>query len=85
MNRQITHLNQHFQMLAGHMHPSHWTEVPRTGLQIRDMNQREISTLLDRYGVPYVNTMFLHEKKALYMKFLGCNAAFMHRVLDWPE
>ena len=67
------------------MHPAHWAEVPRTGLQIREMSQREMTALLDRYSIPYISTMFLNEKKAAYLRFLGCNRGFMHRVLDWPE
>ena len=67
------------------MLPEHLAEVPQNGRHVREMKQFEVNVLLDRYGVPYMSNMFLHDKKAAYLLFIGCNRAFMHRVLDGPE
>lgn len=41
-----------------------------------------IDHILDVYDIPFVPTMFLVEKKMLYLRFLGANRAVMHRILD---
>lgn len=41
-----------------------------------------VDRALDVYDVPFVPTMFLVEKKMLYLKFLGANRVVMHRILD---
>ncbi len=43
---------------------------------------QQITRLLDAYDVPFVPTMFLYEKKAIYLRFIGASRALMHRVLD---
>lgn len=42
----------------------------------------EMTRLLDLYDLPFVPTMFLFEKKAIYLRFVGASRALMHRVLD---
>ncbi len=41
-----------------------------------------VADLLDLYDLPFVPTMFLYEKKAIYLRFVGASRALMHRVLD---
>lgn len=41
-----------------------------------------MTRLLDLYDLPFVPTMFLFEKKATYLRFVGASRALMHRVLD---
>jgi len=41
-----------------------------------------ITRLLDAYDLPFIPTMFLYEKKAIYLRFVGASRALMHRVLD---
>ena len=41
-----------------------------------------IGQLLDLYNLPFVPSMFLYEKKAIYLRFIGASRALMHRVLD---
>lgn len=41
-----------------------------------------MTRLLDAYDLPFIPTMFLHEKKAIYLRFVGASRALMHRVLD---
>lgn len=41
-----------------------------------------IDHILDLYDIPFVPTMFLVEKKMLYLRFLGANRVAMHRILD---
>lgn len=43
---------------------------------------KAIDHLLDLYDIPFVPTMFLVEKKMLYLRFLGANRVVMHRILD---
>lgn len=38
--------------------------------------------ILDLYEIPFVPTMFLGEKKMLYLRFLGAGRVVMHRILD---
>lgn len=42
----------------------------------------EMTRLLDVYDLPFIPTMFLYEKKAIYLRFVGASRALMHRVLD---
>lgn len=46
------------------------------------MVDKEIDYLLDRYDLPFIPTMFLLEKKIIYLHFLGANRVVMHRILD---
>ncbi|KAI9785359.1 MAG: hypothetical protein M1839_000377 [Geoglossum umbratile] len=57
-------------------------DVPQTGLQIQALDHQTIGTLLDLYELPFIPTMFLHEKKTLYLRFIGASRALMHRILD---
>lgn len=41
-----------------------------------------MTPLLNLYDIPYVSTMFLYEKKELYLRFIGASRVLMHRVLD---
>ena len=41
-----------------------------------------VDHILDLYDIPFVPTMFLLEKKMLYLRFLGANRVVMHRILD---
>ncbi|TKA62691.1 hypothetical protein B0A49_09115 [Cryomyces minteri] len=56
--------------------------VPKNGQEIKDLDQQATNVLLDLYDIPFVPTMFLYEKKALYLRFIGASRALMHRVLD---
>ncbi|KAK4988938.1 hypothetical protein LTR66_007183 [Elasticomyces elasticus] len=56
--------------------------IPTNGKQIGDLDHSATTTLLDMYGIPYAPSMFLHEKKAMYMRFCGASQALMHHVLD---
>lgn len=42
----------------------------------------EMDKLLDAYAVPRPTGMFLHEKKLLYLRFIGAGRTLMHAVLD---
>jgi hypothetical protein len=42
----------------------------------------DIDWLLDLYELPFVPSMFLGEKKIVYLNFLGANRIVMHRILD---
>ncbi|KIW00267.1 uncharacterized protein PV09_08157 [Verruconis gallopava] len=57
-------------------------EVPKTGEEIRELNTQRIQALLDFFDIPFVTTMFLHDKKLLYLNFLGANGTLKHLVLD---
>jgi hypothetical protein len=41
-----------------------------------------VQALLDFFDIPFVSTMFLHDKKLLYLNFLGASGALKHLVLD---
>lgn len=43
---------------------------------------KEIDWLLDLYELPFVPSMFLGEKKIVYLNFLGANRVVMYRILD---
>ncbi|KAI9890562.1 MAG: hypothetical protein M1814_003902 [Vezdaea aestivalis] len=56
--------------------------VPTTGMIVRASNHQEMDSLLDIYDLNFIPTMFLHEKKLMYLNFIGASVALMHRVLD---
>lgn len=41
-----------------------------------------VQGLLDFFDIPFVSTMFLHDKKLLYLNFLGASGTLKHLVLD---
>jgi hypothetical protein len=41
-----------------------------------------VQALLDFFDIPFVSTMFLHDKKLLYLNFLGASGSLKHLVLD---
>lgn len=41
-----------------------------------------IDWLLDLYELPFVPSMFLSEKKIVYLNFLGASRVVMYRILD---
>jgi hypothetical protein len=41
-----------------------------------------LDSLLDVYDLQFFPTMFLYEKKATYLRFIGASRSLMHRVLD---
>ena len=47
-----------------------------------DVIDSAMDALLDIYEFHYFPNMFLYEKKALYLRFIGASRALMHRVLD---
>ncbi|KAH0536845.1 hypothetical protein FGG08_006307 [Glutinoglossum americanum] len=57
-------------------------KIPTTGRVIKGLDHQAVGILLDLYDIPFTPTMFLHEKKALYLRFVGAGRALMHRVLD---
>lgn len=38
--------------------------------------------ILNEYDIPAFTDMFLYEKKAAYLRFVGANRVLMHAVLD---
>ncbi|GAB7352522.1 hypothetical protein MBLNU459_g2918t1 [Dothideomycetes sp. NU459] len=56
--------------------------VPGTGQEIRDLGSEEVDELLDAYAIPCPSGMFLHEKKLMFLRFVGASKALMHAVLD---
>ncbi|KAI9873909.1 MAG: hypothetical protein M1830_010413 [Pleopsidium flavum] len=58
------------------------SSAPTTGRMVQWLDHRRIADLLDLYDLPFVPTMFLYEKKAIYLRFVGASRALMHRVLD---
>ena len=51
-------------------------------LEADDVIDSAMDALLDIYEFHYFPNMFLYEKKALYLRFIGASRALMHRVLD---
>ncbi|MCJ1295810.1 hypothetical protein MMC34_007374 [Xylographa carneopallida] len=56
--------------------------APITGAALRRLDHAALDGLLDAYDVPFSPGMFLGEKKALYLQFVGAGRGLMHRVLD---
>lgn len=56
-----------------------WT--PRANCDTISTDER-MGALLDLYDLPFVPSMFLAEKKVLWLRFVGAGRALMHRVLD---
>ncbi|KAL1302343.1 hypothetical protein AAFC00_002750 [Neodothiora populina] len=59
--------------------PTTW---PDTAQDFRTLDQETTEKLLEAYNIPYTQTMFLHEKKVLLLRFLGVNRGLMREVLD---
>ncbi|KAI9695741.1 MAG: hypothetical protein M1836_006108 [Candelina mexicana] len=57
-------------------------EAPSSAQDVKDMDHSAMDTLLDIYALPFNPSMFLCEKKAIYLRFVGAGRAVMHRVLD---
>ncbi|MCJ1281610.1 hypothetical protein MMC26_000930 [Xylographa opegraphella] len=55
---------------------------PITGEELRGLDHAALDALLDAYDVAFSPGMFLWEKKALYLRFVGAGRGLMHRVLD---
>ncbi|MCJ1417660.1 hypothetical protein MMC32_004004 [Xylographa parallela] len=58
------------------------TPPPLTGAQLRRLRHAALDALLDAYDLAFSPGMFLWEKKALYLRFVGAGRGLMHRVLD---
>ncbi|TGZ80574.1 hypothetical protein EX30DRAFT_372203 [Ascodesmis nigricans] len=77
----VTELDEPFRMLPlfSGEYPA---DIPTTGDVLRAASHELIDHMLDIYDIPFIPTMFLMEKKMLYLKFVGANRVVMHRILD---
>jgi len=77
----VTELDEPFRILPRFTgdYPS---DIPATGEDLRGASHKVVDHILDLYDIPFVPTMFLLEKKMLYLRFLGANRVVMHRILD---
>ncbi|KAF1983212.1 hypothetical protein K402DRAFT_456821 [Aulographum hederae CBS 113979] len=57
-------------------------DIPQVGQAVKDMDHQAIERLLDAYQISFQPQMFLHEKKLLYLRFVGAGRVLMHRVVD---
>ncbi|MCJ1247764.1 hypothetical protein MMC30_004979 [Trapelia coarctata] len=83
VNRTLTELDE--PLVALPRHPESTAPenpTPSTAAEIRKLNHTSIDPLLDSYDIAFTPTMFLWEKKAIYLRFIGAGRALMHRVLD---
>lgn len=49
---------------------------------LTSLTAQRAQALLTFFDVPFVSTMFLHDKKLLYLNFLGASGSLKHLVLD---
>ncbi|KAF8534093.1 hypothetical protein BDD12DRAFT_896999 [Trichophaea hybrida] len=77
----VTELDEPFRLLP-RFTGDYPTDIPTTGEVLREASHKVIDHILDLYDIPFVPTMFLVEKKMLYLRFLGANRVAMHRILD---
>ncbi|KAI5806982.1 hypothetical protein EDC01DRAFT_625886 [Geopyxis carbonaria] len=77
----VTELDEQFRILPRST-GEYPNDVPSTGGVLRDSPHKVIDHILDMYDIPFIPTMFLVEKKMLYLRFLGANRIVMHRILD---
>ncbi|KAA8912894.1 hypothetical protein FN846DRAFT_903252 [Sphaerosporella brunnea] len=77
----VTELDENFRLLP-RLSGDYPSDIPTTGEVLREASHKVIDHILDQYDIPFVPTMFLVEKKMLYLRFLGANRVVMHRILD---
>ncbi|KAF2670132.1 hypothetical protein BT63DRAFT_424089, partial [Microthyrium microscopicum] len=57
-------------------------QLPQNGLMINKLTRNGVDELLRVYDLPVPKELFLHEKKIIYMNFIGLSPAMMHLILD---
>jgi len=77
----VTELDEPFRLLP-RLVGDYPTDIPTTGEVLREASHKVVDPILDTYDIPFIPTMFLIEKKMLYLRFLGANRIVMHRILD---